>query len=317
MPIQPIRFCILLCATSGAAFAQLGVQPGRPQIEQARQFDVPITRVTPLAKPTAATELETFDSEMDDAFGAQVILKENVVAKAFTAWAEVAGFYTNNVALARRDEFQDTFLTATFGLAYHKAIKPTIAFDASLRSGLYRYNRKRELDFQSIDPSFSFTWAPQKFQNTAFYFRYAYNHLVSAVSGDRFFNSHSVAIGAQKAWPLSRSHAIIAGAQAQLSVADPTDSQRDEYSAFIGIHAELKERLSADLNYRYAIFDFRETAFGRRDRNQSVTLSFRYALEDWLSVSASTFWSTNDSNYDVFGYEALNLGGSIGLSSKF
>ena len=317
MPIQPIRTCFILCAISGAAWAQLGVQPGRPQIEQSRQFDIPIARVTPLAKPTDATDLETFDAQLDDAFGAQVILKESVIAKAFTAWAEVSGFYTNNVALARRGELQDTFLATTFGLAYRKALNRTIMFDASLRSSLYRYNRNRPLDFQSVDPSVSLTWSPQSLQNTAFYFRYTYNHLVSAVSGDRFFSSHSVSIGAQKAWALSRSHAIIAGAQAQWSKADPTDSQRDEYSAFLGIHAELTERLSADLSYRYAIFDFRETAFGRRDHNQSVTLAFRYALEDWLSVSASTFWTSNDSNFDVFGYEAWNLGGSLGLSSKF
>jgi hypothetical protein len=317
MPNQPVRLTILFCAASSAALAQLVIPTGRAQIEQARQAPLPEAHVTITPKPAASADFDSFDTDFDDAFGAQVILKENVIEKAFTGWAEVAGFYTNNVALARRGTLQDTFLTNTFGLSYHKALKPTLVFDATLRGSLYRYNRFNELDFQSIDPSISLTWLPKKLENTALYIRYAYNQLTTASSGDEFFSSHSVAIGAQKVWPIARAHSIFAGVQAQWSWADPSDVQRDEYSAFVGYHADIARKFTGDLNYRFAYYDYRESAAGRRDANHSVSLAFRYALEEWLAVSASTYLSTNRSNIDAFSYDVWNLGGSIGLSTKF
>jgi hypothetical protein len=318
MPIQPVRLTAIICAFSGAAWGQLALTPGRSQIEQARQFEIPISRVETTAKPKSdSSEIEAFDAEFDDAFGAQVILKENAVVRAFTGWAEVSGFYTNNVALTRRGAVDDTFLTNTFGLSYRKVLKPTIAFDATIRGTLYRYNRFNELDFQSLDPSLTLTWAPEKIPNTAFFVRYGFNQLTSASSGDEFFNNHQIAIGVQKVWQLSRAHSVFAGAQAQWTWADPTDSQRDEYSVFVGYHADIARDFGVDLNYRFAYFDYRESEVGRADKNQSLTLALRYSLEEWLSVSASSFWTTNKSNFDVFGYDAWNLGGGIGLQAKF
>jgi hypothetical protein len=314
---QPIRISVTLLAASGAAWAQIPTQPGPAQIEQVRQVAIPESRISLSPKPKPQSEIEAFDAETDDAFGAQVILKENPKVMPFTGWAEVAGFYTNNVALARRGRLDDTFLTNTFGLAYHKALKPALMFDASVRGSLYRYNRFNELDFQSLDPSVSLTWLPGKLENTALYVRYGYNQLTAASDGHEFFNSHSVAIGAQKAWPLARAHSVIAGLQAQWSWAAPSESQRDEYSAYVGYHADIARNFSTDLNYRFAVFDYRDSPIGRRDHSHIFTLGFRYALEDWLSVSATTFWNSNSSNHDVFSYEVWNIGGNLGLSAKF
>lgn len=315
MPKQPNRLSVLLCMLASSACAQVTLVP---QIEQSRQMSLPAPKLDLLPKPASSqSELEKFDAEFDDAFGAQVILKENKVLNPFTAWAEVTGLYTDNVALTRRGRFDDTFLTSTFGLAYRKALKPTIAFDASLRVSLYRYNRFNELDFQSIDPSVALTWTPEKLNNTAFYARYGFNQLTNAASGDEFFTSHNIVFGVQKIWPVARTHAVIAGAQAQFSWADPSDSQRNEYSAYLGYHAGLTEKAAVDFTYRYAYFDYRELAGGRQDHNHGISLSLRYALEEWLSVSATTTWTSNKSSLDAFGYEAFNAGGSLGLSAKF
>lgn len=314
---QPIRTCVSLLAASGAALAQIPAQPGAAQIEQTRQVAIPEARVSLSPKPNPQSEIEKFDAETDDAFGAQVILKENPKVTPFTGWAEVAGFYTNNVALARRGRLGDSFLTSTFGLAYHKALRPALMIDASVRGSLYRYNRFNELDFRSLDPSVSLTWLPPRLENTALYVRYGYNQLTAASDGHEFFNGHSVAVGAQKVWPLARAHSVIAGVQTQWSWADPSESQRDEYSAYVGYHLDIARNFSTDLNYRFAVFDYRDSTLGRRDRSHIVTLGFRYALEEWLSISATTFWNSNSSNYDVFGYEVWNIGGNLGLSAKF
>ena len=318
MPKQPIPLTVIFCAFASAAYGQLALAPGPGQIEQSRQMALPKPKLDLLAKPKATdAEIENFDAGFDDAFGAQVILKENVIVKNFMAWTEVSGMFTNNVALTRAGQLDDTFLASTFGLAYRKAVKPTIAFDASLRVSLFRYNRFNELDFQSIDPSLSLTWTPEKLKNTAFYARYGFNQLISAASGDDFFNSHNLSVGVQKIWPIARTHAVIAGAQAQVSWADPSANQRNEYSAYVGYHAGLTEKASADFNYRYAFFDYREVEGGRHDHNQGLSLSFRYALEEWLSVAATSTWASNKSSVEVFDYEAFNIGGSLGLSAKF
>jgi hypothetical protein len=318
MPKQPKLFSVIICTLTSSAFGQVVLKPDPARIEQSRQMELPKPNLQLGAKPTATdAEIQKFDSGFDDAFGAQVILKENIVVKPFTGWVEVTGLYTNNVALTRRGELDDTFLSSTFGISYRKAIKPTIAFDASLRVSLFRYNRFNELDFQSLDPSVSLTWTPEKLKNTAFYTRYGFNQLTAASSGDELFNSHNLAFGVQKIWPVGRTHAVIAGAQAQVSWADPSDNQRNEYSVYVGYHADLTEKASADVNYRYAFFDYRELEGGRQDHNHGISLSLRYALEEWLSVSATSTWTTNKSNRDAFGYDAFNAGGSLGLSAKF
>ena len=123
-------------------------------------------------------------------------------------------------------------------------------------------------------------------------------------------------LGLQKVVPFSRAHAAYFGASAQWSWAEPQEPGRDEYAAFAGYHLQMTEHVDADLSYRYGRFVYRQSE-GRRDDNQTVTLTLRYAPVEWVSISANTFLGINRSNRSAFDYEVWNAGVGLQFSVKF
>lgn len=252
----------------------------------------------------------------DDAFGAQQILKRERREQPFSAYTEIAGFVTNNVALSRKDPQQDTFLVATFGLGYQKSLAQNLQFDVAARGAVFRYQEYSTLDFNSIDTGAGLTWTPPQLGGVALYARYNYTNLVSRQSGDTFFENHTLTLGGQKAWSFSRAHGAFVGAAAQWGFADPELAQRDEYSLYAGYQLQATRHLQASLFYRYGWYVYREEG-DRRDHNNSLSLNLRYEFNPYLSVSASSFLGLNSSNQEVFDYDVWNNGLSLGVSLKF
>jgi hypothetical protein len=147
------------------------------------------------------------------------------------------------------------------------------------------------------------------------FLRYNFTDLFSK-DGDSFFQNHTITLGGQKTIPLSRAHAVFAGASAMLGFADPAFSQRDEYSAYAGYHLQATRQLDVDLLYRYGYFVYREEG-DRRDHNQAISLGLRFRINDYAALSASSFVGINSSNQDVFDYNVLNGGGGVGLALRF
>ena len=309
------RLALGACVLLGTAQAQS--VPRVSRIEQARQFTKPGAANSPERGPEATT-LPAGDLLLtqDDAFGTQQILKREEKIRPFSVFGEVAGFVTNNVALARRDRQDDSFLVATFGLSYRRAITSTLALEATARGAMFRYNEFSALDFQSIDAGGGLTWAPERLRGVVLYARYNFTDLIGARSGDTFFTNHTITLGAQRTWSLSRAQSLFAGASGQWAFADPEPAQRDEYSLYAGYQLQATRRLQAAVSYRYGYFIYREEG-ERKDHNQAASLSLRYDVSPWAAVTASTFFGVNRSNEEVFDYDVVNAGGGLGLTVQF
>ncbi len=286
-------------------------------IAQSRQFAKPPVAVDGAAPTNAADfpELPPGDSG-DDAFGAQVIMKEQPRAKPFTAFAEIATFLTDNVGLAKRGRKRDGFMIASLGAAYSRQLGGSLRLDAGVRSSVYRYAEYRELDFQSADASIGLAWAPAQLRGAELLLRYTFTDLTTAEHGHEFFRNHGVLTGAQKAFAISRAQVVYGGATAQWSWADPQEAGRDEYSAFLGTRVQATRHVDVDLFYRYGRFVYRE-ADGRQDDNHSISLTARYAPWEWFSISASTFGGFNRSNRAQFDYDVWNAGCALQGSIRF
>ncbi len=286
-------------------------------IEQSRQFAKPPASLdTNAAGGTADFPELTSDATGDDAFGAQVIMKEQPHAKPFTAFAEVAAFFTNNVGLAKRAQDQDGFMIASLGAAYSHALPKNLRLDVGVRSSVFRYAEYRELDFQSVDASIGLAWAPPKLRGAELLLRYTFTDLTTAEHGYEFFKNHALMLGAQKAFSISRAQIAYGGVSAQWSWADPREAGRDEYSAFAGTRVQATRSVDVDLFYRYGRFVYRE-AKGRQDDNHSISLTTRYAPAEWFSMSASTFAGFNRSNRSQFDYDVLNVGCAVQGAIRF
>ena len=287
-------------------------------IEQSRQFTRPAITLDEMSARGGTVDfpdLQAGDSG-DDAFGAQVIMKEQPKVKPFTAFAEVAAFFTNNVALVKHGTKRDGFMIASLGAAHSGQLSRNVRLDASVRSSVYRYAEYRELDFQSVDASIGLAWTPPKLRGTELLLRYTFTDLTTAEHGYEFFKNHAVLVGAQNAIAISRAQVVYGGVSAQWSWADPRESGRDEYSAFLGTRVQATRNVEVDFFYRYGHFIYREAA-GRQDDSHSLSLTTRYAPWGWFSVSASGFAGFNRSNRAQFEYDVLNAGCALQGAVRF
>lgn len=234
-------------------------------------------------------------------------MKEQPRVKPFTAFTEVAAFFTNNVGLAKRAQEQDGFMIASLGAAYSRSLPKNLHLDLGVRSSAFRYAEYRELDFQSVDASIGLVWSPPALRGTELRLRYTFTDLTTAEHGYEFFKNHAVFVGEQKAFSISRAQIAYGGVSAQGNWAASREAGRDEYSAFVGTRVQATRSVDVDLFYRYGRFVYRE-AKGRQDDNHSISLTTRYAPAEWFSMSASTSAGFNRSNRSQFDYDVLNVG---------
>ena len=310
MPFAKTVAIIALLPSTLLAQAAL---PQREQTEQIRTPRLTLDQSWQTAKiggvgPSASTGT-------DDAFGAQVILKERPDRRAFQAYLETAAFYTDNVALSREDKQYDSFLNSTLALGWHRSLTDRLSASITGRYGLFRYNRFAALDFQSlnVDASLSFRLPGQ----VELFTGYGYTQFTTRHDIKEFYSEHAWNLGAQRVFQLARAHSIVAGLSAQWTWAAPESAQRDRYSAFLGYHLQATEHLAADLVYRYSYYDYRDEGDGRGDSNHSLALALRYDLSEWLALTATVQGTWNRSNQSVFDYDALNFGGSVGVNARF
>ena len=59
------------------------------------------------------------------------------------------------------------------------------------------------------------------------------------------------------------------------------------------------------------------TEGGRRDSENTFTLSLQYSLSDWLAIIASTCFTINRSNEEAFSYDSLVGGVGLGVNIRF
>ena len=312
-----VRSALLCSAAVAAPLLCANAQLAPLQREYARQFQNPPGTVD-LQGQRNAPDLSRFDGTAieDDAFGEQVILKRQERTRPFSAFAEIGAFVTNNVALAKRDAQEDSFLVATSAASFADRLTKTIRFDARAQASLYRYNEFRELDFQSTDLSAGVTWAAPVLRGVDVSARYTFSDLTTAERTREFYKNHAILLGVQKTIPFSRAQFVYFGASAQWSFADPKQTGRNEYVGYTGYRAQLTRRIDADLYYRYGYYVYRY-GLGRRDENHTISLSIHYRPTDWLNISASTFFGANRSNREAFDYDVMNAGLGIQCSMQF
>ena len=285
-----------------------------PQREQAERSRIPdFSSVKPGEQRKLETDAGTVTQ--DDAFGAQIILKDRMRQRDFQVFGEVAAFHTSNIALARSNVHGDSFLNATAGLGWRRALNSRLSLAVSGRYSIFRYGRYGSMDFQSADADVTFGIRLPAHWELAL--GYGFTQLNSRTGASEFYHEHAINAGLQRVFALSPSHYLIAGIGPSWSWAEPRSAQRDKYTAYLGWQWNAGDHFSTTLLYRYGYYVYREGGTGRRDHNQTISLTLRYDVTQWLALTASGFAAWNRSNQPAFDYDAWNLGGGIGLNARF
>lgn len=251
----------------------------------------------------------------DQDLGEQWLLKYKEKERPFMLVADFAGFATNNVALTKNGTHRDQFLVGQIAASYQPKLTSQLLAEFTYRQAFFRYRRFTELDFDSQNMGAGLTYLPAGLWNIAFYGRYNYNRLLDAREENEIFTNHSLTLGLQKAFVLSRAHYFYAGYASQLSIARPRLSQRDEHGAYAGYHVNLTRALQGDFFYRIAWFDYAEG--GRNDLNQTVSSSFQYYFTKWLYAYASASLVVNNSNRPLLDYNSFSPAVGLNATLKF
>ncbi len=250
----------------------------------------------------------------DDSFGAQQILKTQEKVRSFVVTGSASFTYTNNVALARRDERSDVFGVVDAGLSWSHPITRELEAGLAGRASIFTYNRTPALNFENLNFSAGLTWIPRALGGWGLSARYDLTELLNRDS-EQILREHALSLSLQKSFALGRSHGFSLGLNTTLAVAEPSNAERQQVSAFISYHLQITRSLSSDWLFRPTFQLY--TSVDRKDFNQILSWTLRYRLTSWAEATASLNYGANRSDHAVFDYDVFTNGLGLGLQIRF
>ena len=251
---------------------------------------------------------------VDDSFGAQMILKDQEPVRYFSLSGGSSVYYTNNVALTRRDTRDDVFAVVNAAGTWTRRIHPEVELQIGLQASLFRYNRASQLDFNNLGGGVGLSWTPQGWNGVGIFGRYDFTELINR-HGNEILRDHQFSLGAQKIFVLGRAHAFTLGLLGSAGISTPVAAERSQAGIFVGYHLQLSRVLATDFLYRMAGQSYTDS--NRLDLNQVVSWTLRWRLAEWAEANAYFSYGDNRSNTSVFDYEVISGGGGLGITTRF
>ena len=295
--------------------ASIQAQEPNPAVEQSRLFPrtAPPTPANVTSDGMALPQAEGSTSE-DESFGAQQVLKTQEKIPEFTLSGGASSYYTNNVALTRRNTISDGFFVGDAAFNWTPRINAEWQFQAGARASIFRYFDTTVLDFENLGAGVGLVWAPPRAWGISLIGRYDFTELLDSDSNE-ILEDHEFSLALQKVLVFGRSHALTLAVLGSAGISDPFVEQRDQVGFAIGYHLQLTRQLGSDLGYRHSWYFYNEG--GRTDLNQVFSLGLHYYFTPWASLDGFLSGAVNTSNRSVFRYDVLSSGGGVGLTVRF
>ncbi len=309
--LRPARivFVLFALAVLPPARGQQAVSP----IEQARLFQqLPTTANMEVdANGTALGDEET---SSDDSFGKQLILKSQPRVRTFVVSGDASVFYTNNVALTRRDKIDDAFFAANAGVVWTPRLTPHLEAQFAAHGSIFRYHTTSALDFENLGIGAGLFWSPDHCAGVSLFAHYDFIELLNRHS-EEILRDHEFTLGAQKIFPFGRAHSLVAGATVMAGLSTPHSAQRDQAGLFLAYRLQVTRSLEAEILYRFAGNFYNDS--GRVDRNQVLSATVRYRVREWADINAFFSFADNRSDDSAFDYDAAVNGGGVGVTIRY
>lgn len=252
----------------------------------------------------------------DEDIGQQLILKSVPKNRWFRAYADMFGYWTNNVANLSAGEEEDWFWGGRIGFGYQPRLAKKLFADFDFQQQLYRYDRFDVLDFESLDAAAALIYIEPRLANALFFVQYDYNRITNDDFGEDLLNSHSIRAGVQKVILFNRRNSLHINLMGDWDIdTDLDELDRHEYVGDLIYRFKIMRDLVFALSYRYTWYDYQQV-----DRSDSLHLagaSLTWSPRKWLDVYASANYSINESDVDVFDYETALTGGGVGVRIRF
>jgi len=305
------RFILAISVFAALQYAR-GQQAVSP-IEQARLFqELPTTAST--AVDANGMAVGDDDTSSDDSFGKQLILKSQPRVRTFVISGDASVFYTDNVALTRRDKIADAFAVANAGVTWSPRINSHLEAQFGAHASIFRYNSTSALDFENLGLGAGLFWSPDHVAGISFFGRYDFIELLNRHS-EEILRDHEFTLGAQKIFAFGRAHSLVAGAAVMAGLSTPHSAQRDQAGIFLAYRLQVTRSLEVEILYRFAGNFYNDS--GRVDRNQVLSATVRYRVREWADINAFFSLADNRSDDSAFDYDAAVNGGGVGVTIRY
>jgi len=270
----------------------------------------------PSATPSAETEGYAVTSPNEKDIGEQQILKRVEEYKPFTISIYSPFYWTSNAALVSRGEQDDVLVAPGITLMYQPRITKTLYAQVGVIQQFFLYDRLPELNFASLDVIAGLHYYLPQFHNLSLRGYYDYNRLTDTDNFDEFFVNHSIILNAELPFRIARAQQIFLGLNLNLSFyGNPESPRRNNYALYANYDLALSRSFSLDAAFQFVVREY--YSGNRTDVNEILAVSANYRIRDWLTLSALSSFSWNQSNHSVFDYSVANIGGGVALTLKF
>jgi len=145
---------------------------------------------------------------------------------------------------------------------------------------------------------------------------YDFNRLTDTQDFDEIFVNNSIILSGDVPFRIARAQTLLAGVALNLSFdGNPESPRRNNYSLYGNYDIALSRSFSLDAAFQFVVRDY--YSGDRTDVNEILSVSANYRVRDWLTLSALSSFSWNQSNHSVFDYNVANIGGGVALELKF
>ena len=270
----------------------------------------------PTVTPSAETEGFAVTSPNDKDIGEQQILKRTEEYKPFTISVYSPFYWTSNAALVSRGEQDDVLVAPGVTLMYEPRITGTLYGQVAVVQQFFLYDKLTELNFASLDVIAGLHYYLPQFHNLSLRAYYDFNRLTDTHDFDEIFVNHSIILTAELPFRIARAQQLMAGVALNLSFdGNPESPRRNNYSLYGTYDVALTRCFSLDAGFQFVVRDYYSD--DRTDVNEILSVSANYRVRDWLTFSALSSFSWNQSNHSVFDYSVANIGGGVALTLKF
>lgn len=310
-----LSWAVALCA---AVLLLLSRQTGIAQEVQAgARADLARSQTDTAPGLSGTGDLSHAPSSPNDAdLGEQAILKRSEGYKPFSVSAIVPCYWTSNVALTRSHEEDDFLVAPAVALSYQPRFSQTLYGLVSVREQLFYYNDFDALNFGSFYVDAGLIYLVPAWHNLTLRAIFEYERLTEKDSFDSFFDNYSILLSAEIPFRLDRAQSLTLGVDANVSFdANPEPPRRNEYGAYAVYSVALTRFLTVDASGRLVIRTYQLT--DRVDVSEIFAASANFRITDWMTASAISSLSANQSNHEVFDYKVANLGGLLSLNVRF
>jgi hypothetical protein len=271
---------------------------------------------SPTVAPAAEVEGYAEASPNEKDIGEQQILKRMEEYKPFTISIYSPFYWTSNAALVSSGEQDDVFVAPGVTLTYRPRITNTFYLEVGVVQQFFFYDQLTELNFASLDVIAGAVYYLPQFHNLSLRAIYDYNRLTDTDNFDELFVNNSIILNAELPFRIARAQQIFLGLNLNLSFyGNPESPRRNNYSLYANYDLALTRSFSLDAGFQFVVRDYYSS--DRTDVNEILALSANYRVRDWLTLSALSSFSWNQSNQSVFDYSVANIGGGVALTLKF